>query len=181
MVALHKYGRKEFQKFPTSINILPKQDYNGSFGKNTFGKGNFSRQMASKCSWVLHFYSGGIFTTWNTSLWSLPEKYWRTYWSEETHLDNVQYPFELIYSLKETWGKYITPRQGKCGLIWCSQYRRYPQPIRTFLLKTNSVTGGQACIIIHTYTICSTQQNIHPKMFQHLLCLLKIKLTKGWP
>ena len=65
---IDKDGRKEFQKFPTFINTLPKQDYNASFGKNTFGKGNFSRQMASKCSWVLHFYSGGISTTWATSL-----------------------------------------------------------------------------------------------------------------
>ena len=40
---IDKYGRKEFQKFPTSINILPKQDYNGSFGKNTFGKGDSSQ------------------------------------------------------------------------------------------------------------------------------------------
>ena len=47
---IDKYGRKEFQEFPTSINILPKQDYNGSFIKNTFGKSNFSRQMASECS-----------------------------------------------------------------------------------------------------------------------------------
>ena len=52
---IDKYGRKEFQEFPTSINILPKQDYNGSIGKNTFGKGNFSQQMALKCSWILPF------------------------------------------------------------------------------------------------------------------------------
>ena len=39
---------RNFKKFPTFINILPKQDYNGSFGKNTFRKGNFGRQMASK-------------------------------------------------------------------------------------------------------------------------------------
>jgi hypothetical protein len=52
---IDKYGRKEFQKFPTSINILPKQDYNGSFGRNTFGKGDSSQQMASECSWTLPF------------------------------------------------------------------------------------------------------------------------------
>ena len=59
---------RNFKNSPPLSTFSLKQDYNGSFGKNTFGKGNFSRQMASKCSLVLHFYSCGLYTNWNTSL-----------------------------------------------------------------------------------------------------------------
>ena len=133
-----------------------------------------------KCSWVLHFFRWNLYyldpftVKYAGKIIARPISRRKHIWI----ILNIL--LDGITHLKKGAGDSILVFTGlNCGIIWCSQCRRCSQPIGTFLLKTNSVTGGQACIIIHPCTICSTQQNIHPKMYQHLLCLLKIKLTKG--